>query len=299
MLRSDSEVRSRTPQGRREITVVTRFWAKSVSRSGWFLPKSVSRSGWCPTLPPVDAVLDFLGMPLPPWSLISNNGVYHYVRDEAALRVLAEEQDLVLEKCSTNLLRRLVDPRNKKALDKLPQHQKQWQLLEKVKWLQRVDDETVVVPIVGNAKHFVTHFAKSRVEGDMLDLGEERLGEFLTDGTIRRDSTRVDTLATRGSKYRWRLLEHAPSDANQFFPHVAPGYPTAPPAGSCRRLKCPFCLVAAAPTMARDNNVRAAIAPAPAAPAARAHRPTHLPTHPHLLILTRHSVRGRWVDRLR
>jgi hypothetical protein len=237
-------------------------------------------------------------MPLPPWVLVSPTAVVHHVRDEGALRALAEAEDGLILGCSKNLLRRLVDPSNKKAIKELPQHQKQWQLLQKVKWLQRVDDATVIVPIIGDAAHFVKDFAEVREQGDMIAIDPKRLGEFLTDGTIRRDGTRVDTFATKGSekgsKYRWRLLATAPADADQHFLHVAPGYPTAPPAGSCRRLKCPFCLVAAAPTVARDTNVRTAhrrTRPLSTAPLICPSTHTHLP-------LTRHSMCGRWVERV-
>lgn len=49
----------------------------------------------------------------PPWHLQAPTGRVHYVADEAALRVLAEQKSLV--KNGENLLRRLVDPGNTKV----------------------------------------------------------------------------------------------------------------------------------------------------------------------------------------
>ena len=50
----------------------------------------------------------------------------------------------------------------KKGSDKLPQHRNHWQLLQKVRWLQRVDDPAVVLPVVGGeGSYVVDHFCGS------------------------------------------------------------------------------------------------------------------------------------------
>ena len=89
----------------------------------------------------------------PAWHIVSPTGVIHVVRDEAALKTLAEQEpELVVRR--ENLLVRLhvVDPKNKKRLEGLPVHQKHWQLLQRVVWLQRVDDSTVLLPIIGHRR---------------------------------------------------------------------------------------------------------------------------------------------------
>ena len=57
----------------------------------------------------------------PPWRLISPAGVIHVVRDEDELKALAgAEPDVVVRR--ENLLKKLVDPKNTKALLALPMH---------------------------------------------------------------------------------------------------------------------------------------------------------------------------------
>ena len=88
----------------------------------------------------------------PPWQLVSPSGVIHVVRDEIALKELAaQEPDLMDGR--KNRLRTLVDPQGSKSLDELPQHQKHWQLLQRVVWLQRVDNG-MLLPIVGGDGNF-------------------------------------------------------------------------------------------------------------------------------------------------
>ena len=50
-----------------------------------------------------------------PWHLVSPTGRVHYVADEPALRVLAVQHGLLKKSSGENMLRRLVDPSDKKV----------------------------------------------------------------------------------------------------------------------------------------------------------------------------------------
>ena len=54
-------------------------------------------------------------MVLPPWCLVSPEGRPHHVADDGALLDLAKQHGLIMGKKKENLLRRLVDPSNKKV----------------------------------------------------------------------------------------------------------------------------------------------------------------------------------------
>ena len=58
----------------------------------------------------------------PPWHLVSPAGVVHVVHDEVQLRALAESESEELIVRRENLLRKLVDPDNRMALNQLPVH---------------------------------------------------------------------------------------------------------------------------------------------------------------------------------
>ena len=105
---------------------------------------------------------DGLTMVPPPWHLVSPSGVLHHVPGADELLWLARQEGLITLK--KNLLRELVDPSCKTALNKLPQHRQQWQLLERVRWLQRVDGGAIVL-IVGDAYHFMK---TRRLEANVL-----------------------------------------------------------------------------------------------------------------------------------
>ena len=86
----------------------------------------------------------------PPWHLVSPAGVVHVVHDEVQLRALAESESEELIVRRENLLRKLVDPDSRMALNQLPVHKKHWQLLQRVVWLERVDNG-YLLPIIGGA----------------------------------------------------------------------------------------------------------------------------------------------------
>ena len=66
----------------------------------------------------------------PPWGLVSPSAVYHYVRDEACLVLLASgDKKLLLD--LRKLVGLVVDKKDAKAL---PRHKQQWQLLQRLEW---------------------------------------------------------------------------------------------------------------------------------------------------------------------
>jgi hypothetical protein len=144
--------------------------------------------------------------------------VYHYVRDEACLVLLASgDKKLLLD------LRKLVGlvVANKDA-NALPRHKQQWQLLQRLEWLERCDSGERV-PIVGDASHFVINFAHHRE--DMLTFDASRLRQFLNGGWIWSNTVKVFEISQKGNPYRWRLVD-APPAADEFFP-LSSGF--APP----------------------------------------------------------------------
>ena len=110
-----------------------------------------------------------------PWTLLSPTGVLYYVRDEVNLRTLARDENLIVGSRKNNLLRELVDPANKKCLDKLPRHRAHWQLLQRVQWLQCVETEECVPVVGGDGDYFVKKFACARE--DMQAFDGSRLNE--------------------------------------------------------------------------------------------------------------------------
>mmetsp|Transcript_7846 Transcript_7846/g.11969 ORF Transcript_7846/g.11969 Transcript_7846/m.11969 type:complete len:318 (-) Transcript_7846:529-1482(-) len=148
----------------------------------------------------------------PPWTLVAPSGVLHHVRDEDALRLLAVGDPGFL-----NDLRKLVGLFvERSTCKKLPLHKRQWQLLERVRWLQRVDSGEHI-PIVGDARHYVQSFAHSR--DDTAHFDELRLNQFLNGGWIWSNSKKVFEYAQKGSPYRWRLVD-APPNAAHLLPSV-------------------------------------------------------------------------------
>jgi hypothetical protein len=165
----------------------------------------------------------------PPWQLVSPHGVVHHVRDERALLQLAKQEDLISRsKNQKNLLRDLVDPGNKHAIDKLPKHRKHWQLLQRVQWLQRVDTGELVPVIGGDGEYFVNEFAAARADTKFFD--GLRLNQFLEKGWLWSNSDKAYEYTQKGCTARWRLLADPPAGA--YLPSVAlpsPFAATAPP----------------------------------------------------------------------
>ena len=105
-----------------------------------------------------------------PWTLLSPTGVLYYVRDEVNLRTLARYENLIVGSRRNNLLRELVDPANKKCLDKLlPRHRAHWQLLQRVQRLQCVETEECVPVVGGDGDYFVKNFACAREDLQAFD----------------------------------------------------------------------------------------------------------------------------------
>ena len=148
-----------------------------------------------------------------PWTLLSPTGVLYYVRDEVSLRTLARDENLIVGSGKKNLLRQLVDPANKKCLDKLPRHRAHWQLLQRVQWLQCVETEECVPVVGGDGDYFVKKFACARE--DMQAFDGSRLNQLLNKGWLWRHGEQSNIYTQKSnSSLRWKRLDELPADAS-------------------------------------------------------------------------------------
>ena len=165
-----------------------------------------------------------------PWSLLSPTGVLYYVRDEVSLRTLARDENLIVGSGKKNLLRQLVDPANKKCLDKLPRHRAHWQLLvlQRVQWLQCVETEECVPVVGGDGDYFVKKFACARE--DMQAFDGSRLNQLLNKGWLWRHGEQSNIYTQKSdSSLRWKRLDEPPADASSLLPSVPLPSPYALP----------------------------------------------------------------------
>jgi len=134
------------------------------------------------------------------------------------------------------------------------------QLLEKVRFIQRVDCPSIVLPIIGgDGNYYVEHFAGQREDTRFFD--GSRLNKFLASGKIWSTGWKFEC-SQKESPYRWRLLDRSkPEDlavittAEGTLPHVMPPSPFALPGAN-------------APSEAAPSADAPAAAPTTAAPAA-------------------------------
>ena len=163
-----------------------------------------------------------------PWALLSPTGVLYYVRDEVSLRTLARDENLIVGSGKKNLLRQLVDPANKKCLDKLPRHRAHWQLLQRVQWLQCVETEECVPVVGGDGDYFVKKFACARE--DMQAFDGSRLNQLLNKGWLWRHGEQSNIYTQKSnSSLRWKRLDEPPADASSLLPSVPLPSPYALP----------------------------------------------------------------------
>ena len=136
-----------------------------------------------------------------------------------------------MESNRTNLLKQLVDPDDKVArLDKLPQHKKHWQLLQRVPCLYRDDDPSIVLPIIGgDGQYYEKHFAQTREDTTSFD--GTRLQQLLNKGWLWSSTEKVTFYHPSGSKFKWRLLSETdrPHDLEKYFIPAPVGSPWRPP----------------------------------------------------------------------
>jgi hypothetical protein len=166
-----------------------------------------------------------------PWTLLSPTGVLYYVRDEVNLRTLARDENLIVGSRKNNLLRELVDPANKKCLDKLPRHRAHWQLLvlQRVQWLQCVETEECVPVVGGDGDYFVKKFACARE--DMQAFDGSRLNEpALEQGLAMAERGAIEYLhAEERQQPSLEKLDEPPADASSLLPSVPLPSPYALP----------------------------------------------------------------------
>ena len=148
----------------------------------------------------------------PPWRLVSPSGVIHVVRDEAALKALGQlDPDVIVNR--ENVLRKLVDPKNTKAAMSLPLHQKKWQRLERVVWLQRVGTDHLLPIVGGDGEFYVKNFVGPKHREDTQLFDGKRLQHFIKHGWVW-STTKSAEFGQKGTNIRWRRLDigFIPSD---------------------------------------------------------------------------------------
>ena len=108
-------------------------------------------------------------------------------------------------------------------------HIKHWTLLQKLRCLQRVDDASDILFIIGgDADFFVTNFAKLRL--DTAAFLPNRLAEFMGKGWIKSNNEQVVEFSPMGSGVAWscRGARLSPFSSTWFgrglhFPRTNPG----------------------------------------------------------------------------
>ena len=127
------------------------------------------------------------------------------MRDEAALKALAQlYPDVIVNR--ENVLRKLVDPKNTKAAESLPQHQKHWQRLECVVWLRRVGSEHLLPIIGGDGEFYVQNFVGPHHHEDTRLFDSKRLQHFMKHGWVW-STTQSYEFGQKGTNVRWRRCD--------------------------------------------------------------------------------------------
>ena len=151
--------------------------------------------------------------PDPPWVLVSDSGVAYHVRDDAALDRLINAGHLRSDHAKQLVGRQPTTSR------KLPQHRSNWQLLQKVKWLQRADGASKdIIYIVGDAKHHIENMAMSRQDTRHF-VGQAVRVQSLLNESLQSNGLPTDVYARKGVPFKWRLIK-APPDRLERIPCV-------------------------------------------------------------------------------
>jgi hypothetical protein len=165
------------------------------------------------------------GGPPPPWKLYSPSGFVFHVRDSVHLTQLAAEVGVAAAR-----MKELVGLKPPQK-GKLPQYRVQWQLLQHVKVIQRVDDLSRLVPIVGDATHFVQSFAKTQQDTEHFE--PTRLASFLN-GNLKSTGKKTLIYAKKGVVHKWQLASGSPVELRMWVPSTpnssfaAPAQVTSP-----------------------------------------------------------------------
>ena len=117
--------------------------------------------------------------PDPPWLVVDRNGVGHYIVDEDTLVLLARSAEV-----KPAATKQLVGRGTPTSSGFMPQHRGRVQLLSKLRWIQRVDVETQIIYVSGDAKFFCAQHAPKRVVS---------LGVILTEGAVSVSTSQAPT----------------------------------------------------------------------------------------------------------
>jgi hypothetical protein len=168
----------------------------------------------------------------PPWRLLSPSGVLHFIAGERELVQLGKEQEV-------RDFQSLVGVGTAPPNGKLPQHRGQWQLFEKVVWLQRIDDPRIIIHINGDAKYFIENFASLREDTRHINAScAQRFQSFLN-GNLQSSSEKRDAYSRKGVPYKWVKMGAAPDDALERVPFKMHG-PYSPLAQASKNSDGPF-----------------------------------------------------------
>ena len=123
--------------------------------------------------------------------------------------------------CDPRQFKQLVGRGRATASGKLPQNRVQWQLLEKVVWMQRVDDPSQMVPICGDADHFIEHFAPTREDTAHFVASQRDRVQTFFNGNLRSNGVLTNEYGRREVPYKWRRIGALPDDAKyRVQPHI-------------------------------------------------------------------------------
>ena len=144
-------------------------------------------------------------MVLPPWTLISPEGIVQCIANEEALRELSRSAAAP----SMRDLRDLVDVRNKAThLHELPSHRNKWCLMERMQWLQSSKSGQIVPIVGGDAHFFMANFGK-QCPDDLASFDPVRMNTYLKKGWIWSNGARTEELGNRTLGVKWRRVEPA------------------------------------------------------------------------------------------
>ena len=144
-------------------------------------------------------------MPPPPWRLLNPTRVLYYVKDEDALRLLANTDGPPLTELrlivGLSVQKSRAADGSTKEVVVLRGERSKWQLFDKTEYLVRIDDPKIVVCVGPDVKFFVDSIAHHR--DGMAFFKHERLKRFIT-GTLFASDKKVVEYA--GMSYYATLL---------------------------------------------------------------------------------------------
>ena len=206
----------------------------------------------------------------PPWRVVSPTGIIHFVRDEKAMRALSRQHTIADARHGLTLLR-LVGYNNMNR-EKLPLHHKNWQLLERVHWLQQPKSGELLPLIGGDGGHYVEHFCGQQYRPDTRHFKSTRLNSLTNKGWLLSANVRCTEYRCKGQRVGdgWRVADVAPPDPERHGLLYVPYGPFAPPSPATTVVDQPVAAAAHPVTIAALRAAVAIFTPRPQLPSATA-----------------------------